>query len=342
MTITTVGIDIAKRWFHLIGCNEAGRPVLRKKVDRAHLLRTVANIPVCVIGMEACAGSQHLAREFQKLGHQVRLVNARFVKAYLKSGKNDFNDAEAIAEAVTRPTMRFVPYKTVEQLDIQAVHRVRDRLIAERTAAINQIRAFLMECGVCVSQGRVAIRDALPAILEDAGNELSGRMRELLARMRQHWIGLEDEIGALTGQIEAISRTDEDCQRLETVPGIGSIGATAIVAAVGNASAFARGRDLAAWLGLVPRQYSSGGKSNLLGIRKRGNGYIRKVLIHGARSLVNNLRRERHAMGTWITGLEKRVHRNVLVVALANKLARIAWAILARKQDYRPGIAAAL
>jgi len=338
MTITTIGIDIGKRWFHLVGCNAAGRPILRKKVERTHLIGVLANVPACLIGMESCAGSQHLAREFHKLGHDVRLISPRFVKPYLKSDKNDFNDAEAIAEAVTRPTMRFVPVKTPEQLDIQAAHRVRERLVGERTAVINQIRGFLLESGICVRQGRRALREAVPSILEDASNSLSVRMRTLLDRMRHHWLVLEGEIAAVTDEIETIVAQDDNCRRLATIPGIGPIGASAIVAAVGNASAFSRGRDFSAWVGLVPKQRSTGGRPTLLGINKRGNSYIRKTLVHGARSLVHMLRRERHNMGSWITQLEKRVHRNVLVVALANKLARIAWAVLTKKEDYRPGL----
>jgi transposase len=341
MDIATLGIDIGKTWFHLIGCNRAGTPVARHKLNRSKLLQFIANLPRCLIGMEACPGSQHFARAFQSHGHEVRLIAPRFIKPYIKGQKNDFNDAAAIAEAVTRPTMRFVVPKSNDQLDLQAIHRVRDRLVGERTAVINQIRAFLIEYGLPVKEGRAALRRNLASVLEDAQNGLSGKMRQLIARLREHWQQLELQIDQCMQEIELIVSRNEECRRLVSIPGIGSLGATALVAAVGNATTFRKGRELAAWLGLVPRQWSTGGKPTLLGIGKRGNSYVRRLFIHGARSVLQHLKRGNHQLGSWMTQLEKRAHKNVVIVAIANKMARIAWAVLARQETYRSGIASA-
>jgi transposase len=341
MEITTVGIDVGKSWFHLIGCNRAGRPIARHKLNRGQLALFIANLPQCLIGMEACPGSQHLARAFQRHGHNVRLIAPKFIKPYLKSQKNDFNDAEAIAEAVARPTMRFVTVKSNEQLDLQAEHRIRERLIGERTAVINQIRAFLIEYGLPVKEGRASLRRALPDILEDAENGLSPRMRQLIAALREHWHALEAQISQHTREIELVAKRSDDCRRLVTVPGIGPLGATALIAAVGNGAMFGKGRELAAWLGLVPRQNSTGGKTTLLGISKRGNRYVRMLFIHGARSCLKHLNRDNHELGLWMTQLEQRAHKNVVAVALANKIARIAWAVLARQEVYRSSAAVA-
>jgi transposase len=341
MEITTVGIDVGKSWFHLIGCNRAGRPIARHKLNRGQLALFIANLPQCLIGMEACPGSQHLARAFQRSGHTVRLIAPKFIKPYLKSQKNDFNDAEAIAEAVARPTMRFVTVKSNEQLDLQAVHRIRERLIGERTAVINQIRAFLIEYGLPVKEGRASLHRDLPDILEDAENGLSSRMRQLIAALREHWHALEAQISQHTREIELVAKRSDDCRRLVTVPGIGPLGATALIAAVGNGAMFGKGRELAAWLGLVPRQNSTGGKTTLLGISKRGNRYVRMLFIHGARSCLKHLNRDNHELGLWMTQLEQRAHKNVVAVALANKIARIAWAVLARQEVYRSSAAVA-
>jgi len=341
MDIKTVGLDIGKSWFHFVGCNQGGRPIAHHKFNRGQLMRFIANLPPCLLGMEACPGSQHLARAFQRHGHDVHLIAPKFVKAYLKSQKNDFNDAEAIAEAVSRPTMRFVTVKSNEQLDLQALHRIRERLVRQRTSIINQIRAFLIEYGLPVKEGRAALRRDLPGMLEDPDNGLSDRMRQLAHRLREHWKYLEQSIDEHTRDIELIAKHNDVCRRLTTVPGIGPLGATALIAAVGNGSAFKRGREMAAWLGLVPRQNSTGGKSTLLGISKRGNPYVRKLLIHGARSLLKHLHRQHHELGLWMTQLEQRAHKNVVAVALANKLARIAWVVLARSEVYRSSSAAA-
>ena len=339
MEIKTVGIDIGKSWFHLVACNRAGRPVARHRLNRNKLAQFIANLPRCLIGMEACPGSQHLARVIQRSGHDVRLIAPKFIKPYLKSQKNDFNDAEAIAEAVSRPTMRFVAVRSNEQIDLQAAHRIRERLIGERTAVINQIRAFLIEYGLPVKAGRAALRRDLSDILEDAENGLSPRMRQLVAALREHWHALEAQITQHTHEIELVAQRSDDCRRLVTVPGIGPLGATALIAAIGNGAMFGKGRELAAWLGLVPRQYSTGGKPKLLSIGKRGNRYVRMLFIHGARSCLRHLNRGNHELGAWMTKLEQRAHKNVVAVALANKMARIAWAVLARQEVYRSSAA---
>jgi len=302
-------------------------------------MQFIANLPRCLIGMEACPGSQHFARAFQSHGHDVRLIAPKFIKPYIKGQKNDFNDAAAIAEAVTRPTMRFVLPKSNDQLDLQAIHRVRDRMVGERTAVINQIRGFLIEYGLPVKEGRAALRRNLASVLEDAGNGLSGKMRQLIARLREHWQQLELQIDQCMEEIDLIVSRNDDCRRLVSIPGIGSLGATALVAAVGNATTFRKGRELAAWLGLVPRQWSTGGKPTLLGIGKRGNSYVRRLFIHGARSVLQHLKRGNHQLGSWMTQLQKRAHKNVVIVAIANKMARIAWAVLVRQETYRSGIA---
>lgn len=297
MEIRTIGIDIGKTSFHLVGCNSAGAMVARQKYTRTKLLEFLVNLPCCLIGMEACPGSQHLARVLHSYGHEVRLIAPKFIKPYLKGQKNDFNDAAAIAEAVDRPSMRFVAPRSTEQLDLQAIHRVRSRLVSERTASINQIRAFLIEYGIPVPRGPGMLRKRLSEILEDATNGLSGVMRQIIARLREHWYHLEGEIERCMNEIESVAQRDNDCHRLTSIPSIGTLTATALLAAVGNASNFRKGRELAAWLGLVPRQYSTGGKSTLLGITKQGNPYVRLLLVHGARSLVQHLRRDKHELG---------------------------------------------
>ena len=235
--------------------------------------------------MEACCGAHHLGAALVAQGHEVRLIPPQFVRPFVKSNKNDYKDAEAIAEAVQRPTMRFVPIKTEDQLDLQALHRVRDRLVSRRTAVINQIRAFLLERGITFRRGRKYLQQRMPLILEDAERNLSPLLRQLLDQLWQEWKVLASQIEAISGQIERIAQQDAVCQRLQQIPGVGPLVATATVAAIGNGSAFVKGRDFAAWLGLVPRQHSTGGKAKLLGISKRGNPYLRRLFIHCARSI---------------------------------------------------------
>jgi transposase len=265
----------------------------------------------------------------------VKLMPAEYVRPFVKSNKNDYIDAEAIAEAVQRPTMRFVPIKSEAQLDLQALHRVRDRWMGRRTAVINQIRGFLLEHGITVAVGPAHLKRQIPSILEDADNLLSPRMRALLAELRDEWEKLETQIEEIDREFSQAVKREENCRRLLTIPGIGPLTATALTAAIGNAMAFRKSRDLAAWLGLVPRQHSTGGKSRLLGISKRGNPYLRRLFIHGGRAVVARAKRENHTFGNWLNQLEARAPRNAVVVAMANKLARIAWAVLTRGQVYR-------
>src|SRR3954452_24827175 len=259
--------------------DDNGKIVLRKKMSRSQLLAYVANVPECLVGMEASCGAHHLGRELQKCGHKVRLIPAQYVRPFVKSQKNDYADAEAIAEAVQRPTMRFVSIKTDEQLDLQALHRMRDRLVERKTSLINQFRAFLLERGITARTGRESLRRELPALLVLAEQSLSGRMYRLLERMVEEWNEIDEHIEQFSGEIEAVAKSDDACQRLLTIPGVGPLGATAMVAAIGNGAAFSRGRDFATWLGLVPRQHSTGGKPKLLGISKRGNEYLRRLFV---------------------------------------------------------------
>jgi transposase len=338
--IATIGIDLGKNTFHLIGMDTRGRIVLRRKVSRGQLQPCLANLPVCLIGMEACSGAHHVGRQLAALGHDVRLLPAQYVKPFLKGHKNDFRDAEAIAEAVQRPTMRPVPLKSAEQLDLQALHRVRSRLIGQRTAVINQIRGFLLECGIAVRQGPAGLREALPTILAQRTDVLSPRMRHLIEDLAGDWRGLDDRIDALTRDITVLARQDAGCCRLMGIPGVGVITASAMVAAVGTGAAFAKGRDFAAWLGLVPKQISTGDRTILGGLSKRGNRYLRTLFVGGAQALLQRPHHwGGHGFGRWLQAAGTRLHRNVLAAALANKLARIAWSVLSRDSAYEAGFA---
>jgi len=330
------GLDLGKNWFHVVGINGRGKPVLRKKFNRTQLTEFAGTTAHCIVAMESCPGSQHWGRRFAERGHEVRLIPAQFVKPYLKGNKNDFNDAEAIAESASRASMRFVPLKNAEQLELQATHRVRERFVSERTAVVNQMRALLLEHGIVVPVGRVKFEKAMPDILEDAENGLSVRMRDLLRRLRERWRALDVEVDEVTALLRTIGSQSDLCRRALTVPGVGPIISTAVVAAVGNAQMFRRGRDMAAWLGLVPRQHSTGGKSTLGSISKRGNVYLRKLFIQGAQVLLLHLKRDQSRLGEWIRSIELRRHHNVAVVALANKLVRICWKMLATDAEYRP------
>jgi len=333
--LNIIGIDLGKTIFHLVTMDQDGKIIGRKKLSRPQLLKHMVTAPASLVGMEASCGAHHLGRLFRDQGHEVRLIPAQFVRPFVKSQKNDYVDAEAIAEAVQRPTMRFVPIKTEDQLDLQAIHRVRDRLVLRRTSLINQLRAFFLERGIALRTGRPRLRRMLPALLADAEQHLSPRIYRLLCLVAEEWRSVEKEIEQLDLEIETIASQDSACQRLITVPGIGVLIATAIVAAVGNGAAFSRGREFAAWLGLIPKQCSTGGKPKLLGISKNGNEYLRRLLIHGGRSIQHRVARDRHAFGPWLTELEARANTNVVAVAMANKLARIAWVVLNRQQDYR-------
>ena len=334
MEISTLGIDLSKTTFHVIGLNARGEIVLRKKFSRKQLLVFTANRQQILIGTEACGGAHHLARALREQGHEVRLMPAQYVKPYVKTNKNDYLDAEAIAEAVQRPTMRFVPIKTDEQLDLQALHRVRDRWVARRTAVMNQMRGFLLERGITMRKGPSHLAAQLQIIFGQGNGFFSERTQGLLLELKHEWDELERRIEEASAELQRIAKQDDACSRLMEIPGIGPLVSTALVASVGNAITFRKGRDLAAWLGLVPRQHSTGGRPKLLGISKQGNEYLRRMLLHGARSVMMQVERNPSALGVWIADLSKRKHHNVTAVALANKMARIAWAILTRGSHY--------
>ena len=340
MQITTIGIDLAKNVFQLHGVDSKGRAVLRKRVVREKLLALVANLPPCVIGMEACASAHHWAREMRKLGHEARLINPKFVKAYVKSNKSDPNDAEGICEAVGRPSMRFVPVKTVGQQDLLALHRVRAQLIKTRTALVNQMRGLLGERGVVVGKGVTRLRAALPAILEDQDGRLGPLMRELIVEMSERLRLSDERIKRYDLKLGQLCAQDQRCQRLVAVEGIGALAATAMVGAVGDARQFRNGREMSAWLGLTPGHRKSGNREVMLGISKRGDCYLRTLLIHGARAVVNVAERRRDARSVWVSKIKDRHCANVAAVALANKNARIIWALLNRNDSYRPAAAA--
>jgi transposase len=340
MQIRSVGIDLGKTTFHLVALGTAGKVLVRRKFSQRQLLTYTANMATSLIGLEACSGSHFLGRALRKQGHDVRLIAAQFVKPFVKSNKNDFVDAEAIAEAVERKNMRFVPIKTDDQLDLQAIHRVRDRLITRRTAVINQLRAFLLERGMTFARTPAKLRIEMPGILENAENGLTPLMRNLIDVLWKEWKTVEQQTEELSDELQRIAASDDGCTRIQQIPGIGPVVATAIVAAIGNGAAFRKGREFSAWLGIVPKQFSTGGKARLLGISKRGNTYLRKILIHAARAAVLRIKRDRVPIGAWMDALERRAHRNILIVAMANKLARIAWAVLSSGEDYRPLAAA--
>jgi len=335
MTVATIGLDLAKNVFQIHGVDEQGKTVLRKRVSRNKLLTSFANLPPCLVGMEVCGSSNHWARRLRELGHEVRQISPQFVKPYVKTNKNDYNDAEAICEAVTRPGMRFVPIKSIEQQDIQALHRVRSLLVHERTALVNQIRGLLREYGVFLPVGISPLRTRLPETLEEADNGLSPIIREVVAGQYERLRGLDRLISDYDRRLQAIFTQSMVCQRLTAVEGVGPLTATALVAAVGNAKNFRNGRHLAAWLGLVPRQHSSGERQHLLGISKRGNTYLRTLLIHGARSVLSRCTNRTDARGLWLNALKTRRGFNRACVALANKNARILWALMAHEEPYR-------
>jgi len=330
-----MGIDIGKNSFHIVGLDRRGAIVVRQKWTRGQVEARLANMPPCLIGMEACVGAHHLSRRLHLLGHDARLMPAKYVRAYSKGQKNDFRDAEAIAEAVQRPTMRFVATKTPEQLDLQALHRVRERLVSQRTGIINQIRAFLLERGIAVRQGLRFLRAELPQVLAKRTDVLSIRMVHVIEDLAGDWRRLDERIEGLSTEIEALARQDRGCKRLMTVPGIGPIISSAMVAAVGNGAVFSKGRDFGAWLGLVPKQISTGDRTILGKISKRGNRYLRVLFVQAAWVvLIKPQTWERYGLKQWIAAAKKRLHHNVLAIALANKLARIAWAVLNKDRDF--------
>lgn len=341
MDIVVLGIDLGKNSCSLAGTDASGRVVMRRRLRRSSVREFVCRLEPCVVAMEACCGAHHLGRVFSARGHEVRLMSPEYVRPYVKAQKNDDRDAEAIAEAATRPTMRFVAVKSETQSDVQALHRARERLVAERTALINHLRALLLERGIVAPQGRRRLEAELCTFADEETSALSPRIRLLVEELRREWRALDERIAAFDAEFVALARHDEAARRLMTIPGIGTINATALAAAVGDARTFKRGRDMAAWLGLTPRQMTTGGRPRLLGISKRGNRYLRKNLIHGARAVLPYLADRDTPLGRWVKGLLARAHKNVVVVALAARLARIAWAVLTGGRAYDAGHEAA-
>lgn len=324
------GIDIGKTVFHVVGLNRAGAPIQKAKFRRDTLLQFFGRAEATLIGMEACPGSQWLARKLTELGHDVRIIPAQFVKPYVKSHKNDIIDAEAIAEAATRPTMRFVGLKNAHQVDLQMLHRIRSRLVTNRTNLICQMRSYCLEHGVALRPGAGIFKIDLLRVIDQPDNDLTEWARTVLRDLHADLLQLENRIKEISTEIKNIADADETARRLMTVPGIGPLGATAVLAAIGDPGRFNKARDVAAWLGLVPRQHSTGGKQTLLGISKRGSNYVRKLLIHGARSVLMHLDRSKDRLGVWVDQMRERMHVNKVTVALAAKLARIIWVILRR------------
>lgn len=337
--LAVLGIDLAKQSFQLHGVDNKGNIVLKKKLSRNKLCKYIVQLPSCVIGLEACGGAHYWRRVFEQFGHKVKMIAPQFVKPFVKSNKNDSVDAEAICEAIQRPSMRFVPAKSVEQQDIQSLHRIRSQIVARRTAQANQIRGLLMEYGIVIPKGISYVRKEIPLILEDAENELTFLFRHLLSELYDEMVHMDRRVKSIENKLETICSQREDCQRLLSIPGVGLLSATAMVAAVGNINAFKNGRELAAWLGLVPRQHSTGGKPTLLGISKRGDTYLRTLLIHGGRTVVRVAGKYQDRRNKWISDLDKRRGKNISAVAVANKNARIAWALLSNKTTYQENIA---
>ena len=336
--ITTIGLDIAKSVFHLYAVNHMGRYIKKKQLKRKQVLSYMAKQEPCLIAMEACGGANYWARELIAQGHQVKLIAPQYVKPYVKGNKNDYNDAEAIAEAVQRPNMRFVPIKSVEQQDIQNFHRQRERIKKERTALANQVRGLLAEYGVVIPQGVKAVRQALPEILEDAENGLTSLTRELFAELQEELQAIDQRFQRCEKRIQLLNQAHEVCRRLDEVLGIGPIIASATYAAAGDGKEFENGRHFSAWMGLVPGQHSTGGKPVLLGISKRGNAYLRTLYIHGARAVLRHSVHKTDRFSRWAQALLERRGHNRACVAVSNKMARIAWVILAKGETYRAAV----
>ena len=333
--ITTIGLDLAKSVFHVVCCNNRGKVVRRKMLRRSQVLKYFVNLPSCLVGMEACASAHYWARELEALGHQVKLIPPQYVKAYVRGNKNDYNDALAIAEAVVRPEMRFVAVKTTDQQDLQALLRLREGCLKERTALCNRIRGLLAEYGLILPKGVNVLRRHLPEFLKDGENGLNELFRRLLAAGYQQLQDLDKHVTSYTQELERQAQQHDECRRLQTIPGYGPIVASAFLSAIGSGEAYRRGRDVSASLGLVPRQHSSGGKDVLLGISKRGDRYLRSLLVHGARSVVIQAGKKDDRLSRWINKIRAERGFNKAVVALANKMARIGWAILAHKTVYQ-------
>ena len=343
MKLNRIGVDLAKNVFQLHGVDDQGKVVLRKKLKRSQWLRELCESaePGCEIGMEACGGAHHWARQLQARGFEVKVIAPQFVAPYVKSNKNDANDAEAICEAMSRPNMRFVKPKTVSQQDIQAVHRIRQELMSHRTAKANQIRGLVTEYGIVAPLGLAALRTAIPCWLEDAENGLTVLFRSLLHGLWEDLSRFDERVATMDAEVNRIAKSDPVAQRLQQLRGVGPLIATALVASVGDGEQFSQGRQMAAALGLTPRQHSSGGKARLLGISKRGDPYLRSILIHGARAVTAAAKNKDDRLSRWVTELSQRRHPNVAAVALANKTVRMAWAMMRNEADYDPEYVAA-
>lgn len=335
MNITTIGLDLAKNIFHAVCTNPAGKSIKKKKLKRNQVASYFSQIPPCLVAMEACASAHYWGRKLEALGHTVKLIPPHKVKPYVNGQKNDYNDAAGIAEAATREHIRCVSIKTIEQQDAQSLHRLRSARTKERTALCNQMRGLLLEYGISIPRGVSQLRKQLPELLEDAENGLSLRIRPWLARGYKQLLELDSDLVFYTAELEKLSQQNEDCQRLQTLPGFGPIVANAFACHVGNGSSFKRGRDVSASIGLVPRQHSSGDKTVLSGITKRGNGFLRSLLIHGARSVVRHADKKDDALSRWINRIKATRGANKAAVALANKMARIGWAMIVNKTDFK-------
>jgi transposase len=335
MKVTRIGVDLAKQVFQVHGVDRHGNVVIRKQLTRGKMRGFFAQLPSCLIGIEACASAHFWARELSQFGHTVRLIAPQFVRPYRKNPKNDGNDAEAICEAVSRPNMRFVPVKSVAQQAVLTVHRARELLVGNRTALVNQMRGLLAEYGIVVPQGIARLRRVLPSVLEDEANGLPVLTREVMAELQERLWDMDERIASYDRRIAQLAHQHEVAQRLMQLEGVGAATATAVVATIGDGQAFKNGRQFAAWLGLVPQQYSSGGKTRLGHISKRGNVYLRTLLIHGARSVLQLTGKRTDGKSRWAEQLKQRRGNNIAAVALAAKHARIIWAMLARGQEYR-------
>ncbi len=333
--ITTIGLDLAKNVFHAVCCDQHGKQVSRRMLRRNQVLAYFVQKKPCLVGMEACASAHYWARQLQQLGHQVKLIPPQYVKPYVRGNKNDYNDALAIAEAVTRPEMRLAAIKTQAQQDVQALHRLRERRVHERTALCNQARGLLGEYGIVISNGVRSLRRKLPELLEDGENGLSDVFRQYLLQIQRQLQELDAHIDFYTGLVMEQGRQNEVCQRLQTIPGFGPIVASIFYGFMGNGESYHRGRGVSAALGLVPKQHSSGGKDRLLGISKRGDRYMRALLVHGARSVVMRAANKDDKLSRWINRIKEERGYNKAVVALANKMARMGWAIIAHKTSYQ-------
>ena len=337
--ITTIGIDLAKNVFQLHGADASGKRVLRKRLQRSDLGDFIANLPRCLIGMEACGSSHYWARLFRSYGHEVKLMSPQYVKPYIKTNKNDVADAEGIAEAVTRPNMRFVPIKETYQQDILCLHKVRERLVGNKTALSNQIRGLLLEYGISIPQGGASLRKILPEIISLECTKLSAATKALMQELNEEYLLLTNKVAEYEGKIVNLAKSNEQCKILTSIPGIGPITATALYASLGDVNVFKKGRDLSAWLGLVPKQSSSGNKIMLLGISKRGNSYLRRLLVQGAHSVMRCVADKKDKFSRWLQSLIARSGYNKAAVALANKNARIVWALLNSKESFNYDLA---